>query len=205
MFILQSILFRVAPTALEISMVCGILVCLLHNLRKCFWRQSRLTSSDGILLELSLVLWSYTRGSPLRQHHGGGCWSYPLNYYAHGPNRTRFRREANVADNKAATVAIDSLINYEAVKVGFSGWYTEYHFNNVSAAFQQREIPNKSIRQAFERVWEILRQDYDLLGVPQFGTKYHFFQRSNYDDVYGSSRRCERCAWFILCRARASY
>ena len=31
--------------------------------------------------------------------------------------RTQFRREANVADNKAATVAIDSLINYEAVKV----------------------------------------------------------------------------------------
>lgn len=34
--------------------------------------------------------------------------------------RTRFRREANAADNKAATVAVDSLINYEAVK----------HFNN---------------------------------------------------------------------------
>ncbi|KAH9481175.1 Iron-sulfur clusters transporter atm1, mitochondrial [Psilocybe cubensis] len=34
--------------------------------------------------------------------------------------RTRFRREANQADNKAATVAVDSLINFEAVK----------HFNN---------------------------------------------------------------------------
>jgi len=31
--------------------------------------------------------------------------------------RTRFRREANKADNKAATVAVDSLINFEAVKV----------------------------------------------------------------------------------------
>ena len=31
--------------------------------------------------------------------------------------RTRFRREANKADNKAATVAVDSLINLEAVKV----------------------------------------------------------------------------------------
>lgn len=31
-------------------------------------------------------------------------------------HRTQFRREANVADNKAATVAVDSLINYEAVK-----------------------------------------------------------------------------------------
>ncbi|KAH9991505.1 P-loop containing nucleoside triphosphate hydrolase protein [Xylariaceae sp. FL0662B] len=30
--------------------------------------------------------------------------------------RTRFRRQANAADNKASTVAVDSLINYEAVK-----------------------------------------------------------------------------------------
>lgn len=30
--------------------------------------------------------------------------------------RTRFRREANAADNKAASVALDSLINFEAVK-----------------------------------------------------------------------------------------
>ncbi|KAF9513843.1 hypothetical protein BS47DRAFT_1372460 [Hydnum rufescens UP504] len=34
--------------------------------------------------------------------------------------RTQFRREANKADNKAADVSVDSLINYEAVK----------HFNN---------------------------------------------------------------------------
>lgn len=31
--------------------------------------------------------------------------------------RTRFRKQANAADNRAATVAVDSLINYEAVKV----------------------------------------------------------------------------------------
>ena len=31
--------------------------------------------------------------------------------------RAQFRREANQADNKAATVAVDSLINFEAVKV----------------------------------------------------------------------------------------
>ena len=34
--------------------------------------------------------------------------------------RTRFRKQANAADNQAATVAVDSLINFEAVK----------HFNN---------------------------------------------------------------------------
>lgn len=31
--------------------------------------------------------------------------------------RTKFRKQANAADNKAATVAVDSLINYDAVKV----------------------------------------------------------------------------------------
>jgi ABC transporter ATM len=30
--------------------------------------------------------------------------------------RTKFRRQANAADNRGATVAVDSLINYEAVK-----------------------------------------------------------------------------------------
>ena len=33
--------------------------------------------------------------------------------------RTKFRKQANAADNKAATVAVDSLINYEAVKVSY--------------------------------------------------------------------------------------
>lgn len=33
--------------------------------------------------------------------------------------RTKFRKQANAADNKAATVAVDSLINYEAVKVRY--------------------------------------------------------------------------------------
>lgn len=32
--------------------------------------------------------------------------------------RMGFRREANKADNRAASVSVDSLINYEAVKVG---------------------------------------------------------------------------------------
>lgn len=35
--------------------------------------------------------------------------------------RTKFRKAANAADNKGATVAVDSLINYEAVKV----WHDE--------------------------------------------------------------------------------
>ena len=43
--------------------------------------------------------------------------SYWPNSFSPSEHRTRFRREANQADNKAATSAVDSLINYEAVKV----------------------------------------------------------------------------------------
>ena len=52
-------------------------------------------------------------------------------------DRTQFRREANKADNKAASVAVDSLINFEAVKVRDVSVQSHYfhsrreqHFNN---------------------------------------------------------------------------
>ena len=54
--------------------------------------------------------------------------------------RTQFRRQANSADNKAATVAVDSLLNYEAVKVCTS------HSSRVGVTtithleFQQRAV-----------------------------------------------------------------
>lgn len=87
-FLLQAVLFRIAPTALEISMVCGILTY------KFGWDFAAIT-----LATLAAYTWFTVRTT---------SW------------RTRFRREANKADNKAATVAVDSLINFEAVK----------HFNN---------------------------------------------------------------------------
>ncbi|KAF0477713.1 iron-sulfur clusters transporter ATM1, mitochondrial [Gigaspora margarita] len=71
-FLLSSLVFHVMPTALEIAIVCGILI----------------------------------------------------NNYG---TRTRFRKEANQADNEAATVAVDSLLNYEAVK----------YFNNEKFETQQ--------------------------------------------------------------------
>jgi len=55
--------------------------------------------------------------------------------------RTKFRREANVADNRAASTAVDALINYEAVK----------EFNNEKYEIQQydrhlREYEKKSVK-----------------------------------------------------------
>lgn len=87
-FILQAVLFRIIPTALEISLVCGILTY------KFSWDFAAIT-----LATLAAYTWFTVRTT---------SW------------RTRFRREANKADNAAATTAVDSLINFEAVK----------HFNN---------------------------------------------------------------------------
>ncbi|KAJ7111961.1 iron-sulfur clusters transporter ATM1 [Mycena epipterygia] len=87
-FLLQAIIFRIVPTALEISLVCGILTY------KFGWDFAAITA-----LTLAAYTWFTIRTT---------SW------------RTRFRREANQADNKAASSAVDSLINFEAVK----------HFNN---------------------------------------------------------------------------
>ncbi|KAA1479000.1 P-loop containing nucleoside triphosphate hydrolase protein [Dentipellis sp. KUC8613] len=87
-FILQAILFRVVPTALEITLVCGILTY------KFGWEYAVITA-----MTMAAYSWFTVRTT---------SW------------RTQFRREANAADNRAATVAVDSLINVEAVK----------HFNN---------------------------------------------------------------------------
>ncbi|KAF8239587.1 iron-sulfur clusters transporter ATM1 [Tricholoma matsutake] len=87
-FLLQAIIFRIVPTALEISMVCGILTY------KFGWDFAAITA-----VTLAAYTWFTVRTT---------SW------------RTQFRRDANKADSKAATVAVDSLINFEAVK----------HFNN---------------------------------------------------------------------------
>ncbi|KAF5019339.1 hypothetical protein F66182_8667 [Fusarium sp. NRRL 66182] len=83
-FILSSMVFHIMPTALEISMVCGILT---YNYGAKFAALTVLT----MLSYTAFTIWTT-------------AW------------RTKFRRQANAADNKASTVAVDSLINYEAVK-----------------------------------------------------------------------------------------
>ncbi|EQK98286.1 transporter ATM1 [Ophiocordyceps sinensis CO18] len=83
-FLLTSMVFHVLPTALEISMVCGILT----------WQYG---VKFAAITALTMV--GYTAFT---------IWTTAW--------RTKFRRQANAADNKASTVAVDSLINYEAVK-----------------------------------------------------------------------------------------
>lgn len=83
-FLLSSMVFHILPTALEISMVCGILT----------WQYG---FKFAAVTALTMV--GYTAFT---------IWTTAW--------RTKFRRQANAADNKASTVAVDSLINYEAVK-----------------------------------------------------------------------------------------
>ncbi|RGB34072.1 iron-sulfur clusters transporter ATM1, mitochondrial [Rhizophagus diaphanus] len=83
-FLLSSLVFHVIPTALEISIVCSILV---YNYGTHFATVTALTMLTYTVFTIKTTSW-----------------------------RTKFRKEANQADNEAATVAVDSLINYEAVK-----------------------------------------------------------------------------------------
>ncbi|KAF2201203.1 ABC transporter [Delitschia confertaspora ATCC 74209] len=83
-FLLTSMVFHILPTALEISLVCGILTY-------------QYGFKFAIITATTMV--AYTAFTILTT-----SW------------RTKFRKQANAADNKAATVAVDSLINYEAVK-----------------------------------------------------------------------------------------
>ncbi|KAK7550221.1 iron ABC-transporter-like protein [Phyllosticta paracitricarpa] len=83
-FLLTSMVFHVIPTALEISLVCGIL--------------------------------TYQYGAQFAFITAATMVAYTAFTITTTSWRTKFRKQANAADNKAATVAVDSLINYEAVK-----------------------------------------------------------------------------------------
>ncbi|KAI9773476.1 MAG: Iron-sulfur clusters transporter atm1, mitochondrial [Geoglossum simile] len=54
--------------------------------------------------------------------------------------RTKFRKQANAADNKAATVAVDSLINYEAVKYFNNEIYEVGRYDKALRAYENASI-----------------------------------------------------------------
>ncbi|KAH9063606.1 P-loop containing nucleoside triphosphate hydrolase protein [Lactarius vividus] len=107
-FILQAILFRVVPTALEISLVCGILTY------KFGWDYAAIT-----LATMAAYTWYTVRTT---------AW------------RTQFRRQANSADNKAATVAVDSLLNYEAVKNFNNEQYEVKQYDAHLCAYEKASV-----------------------------------------------------------------
>jgi ABC transporter ATM len=54
--------------------------------------------------------------------------------------RTKFRKQANAADNKGATVAVDSLINYEAVKYFNNEKYEVARYDKALKAYEDASI-----------------------------------------------------------------
>ncbi|GAA5821560.1 hypothetical protein JCM3770_006824 [Rhodotorula araucariae] len=109
-FLLSSVVFHVVPTALEISMVCGILSY------KFGWDFAAVT-----LVTMAAYSWFTIRTT---------SW------------RTKFRKQANAADNRAATMSVDSLINYEAVK----------YFNNEAFEVAQYDRAMKDYTKASVKI-----------------------------------------------------
>ncbi|SPO04409.1 probable Iron-sulfur clusters transporter ATM1, mitochondrial [Cephalotrichum gorgonifer] len=107
-FLLTSMVFHIIPTALEISMVCGIL-----------------TYQYGIKFAAitALTMVGYTAFT---------IWTTAW--------RTKFRRQANAADNKASTVAVDSLINYEAVKYYNNEAFEVARYDKALGAYEKSSI-----------------------------------------------------------------
>jgi ATP-binding cassette subfamily B (MDR/TAP) protein 7 len=107
-FVLTSMVFHILPTALEITMVCGIL-----------------TYSYGVKFAAitAMTMVGYSAFT---------IWTTAW--------RTKFRRAANAADNKGSTVAVDSLINYEAVKYFNNEKYEVGRYDQALKEYERSSI-----------------------------------------------------------------
>ncbi|KAF2807786.1 P-loop containing nucleoside triphosphate hydrolase protein [Mytilinidion resinicola] len=107
-FLLSSMVFHILPTALEISLVCGIL--------------------------------TYQYGAKFAIITGTTMAAYTAFTILTTSWRTKFRKQANAADNKAATVAVDSLINYEAVKYFNNEKYEVGRYDKALQSYEHASI-----------------------------------------------------------------
>ena len=107
-FLLTSMVFHILPTALEISMVCGIL--------------------------------SYQYGPKFAAVTAATMVAYTAFTITTTSWRTKFRKQANAADNRGATVAVDSLINYEAVKYFNNEKYEVQRYDDALKAYEKASI-----------------------------------------------------------------
>ena len=107
-FLLTSMVFHILPTALEISMVCGIL--------------------------------SYQYGPKFAVVTAATMVAYTTFTITTTSWRTKFRKQANAADNQGATVAVDSLINYEAVKYFNNEKFEVQRYDDALRAYEKASI-----------------------------------------------------------------
>ncbi|XRM40752.1 Iron-sulfur clusters transporter atm1, mitochondrial [Aspergillus tubingensis] len=107
-FLLTSMVFHVVPTALEISLVCGILT---YQYGVQF---AAITAATMVTYSAFTIMTT--------------AW------------RTKFRKQANAADNRGATVAVDSLINYEAVKYFNNEKFEVARYDKALKAYEDASI-----------------------------------------------------------------
>ncbi|KAL2869868.1 ATP-binding cassette Fe/S cluster precursor transporter ATM1 [Aspergillus lucknowensis] len=107
-FLLTSMVFHVVPTALEISLVCGILTY------QYGFQFAAITATTMVAYSAFTITTT--------------AW------------RTKFRRQANAADNRGATVAVDSLINYEAVKYFNNEKFEVARYDKALKAYEDASI-----------------------------------------------------------------
>lgn len=107
-FLLTSMVFHIIPTALEISMVCGILA---YQYGPKFAAITVLTMTAYTTFTVVTTSW-----------------------------RTKFRKQANAADNAGATVAVDSLINFEAVKYFNNEKYEVGRYDTALGNYEKASI-----------------------------------------------------------------
>ncbi|KAL8874122.1 MAG: hypothetical protein Q9174_000492 [Haloplaca sp. 1 TL-2023] len=107
-FLLTSMVFHILPTALEITMVCGIL--------------------------------TYQYGPKFAAITASTMFAYSAFTIITTSWRTKFRKQANAADNEGATVAVDSLINFEAVKYFNNEKYEVGRYDAALRAYENASI-----------------------------------------------------------------
>ncbi|EYE91037.1 ATP-binding cassette Fe/S cluster precursor transporter ATM1 [Aspergillus ruber CBS 135680] len=107
-FLLTSMVFHIVPTALEISLVCGILT---YQYGAQFAAITTATMLAYSAFTITTTAW-----------------------------RTKFRKRANAADNRGATVAVDSLINYEAVKYFNNEKFEAARYDKALKTYEEASI-----------------------------------------------------------------
>lgn len=95
-----------------------------------------------VSLEISIVcgILSYNYGTSFAAVTFATMLAYSIFTIKTTAWRTRFRRQANNADNQAATVALDSLLNYESVKYFNNEAYQTAKYDKALTKYQDALI-----------------------------------------------------------------
>ena len=94
------------------------------------------------ILEISLVcgILTYQYGANFAAITAGTMIAYSAFTITTTSWRTKFRKQANAADNQGATVAVDTLINYEAVKYFNNEAFEVARYDNALKAYEDASI-----------------------------------------------------------------